>query len=614
MLKKLLKSHKSIQTRLSVLVLGVSLLFAVVSVSVQLGRNYTQTVEWTTQALEKRTASAVSVITYSLKKDDTDLLVQQLQDLANTPFVSNVHLTSRDGQEFWADNLTKESEVNHHLKYDLVTDGQEIGDLDIYLDLGAIKVVAMKNAAPAGIIYLFEALAVAFLLLLVLKKTFTSRIRALVDSVDSINLSRVSRLTIPQALTDSEDEIGQVARSIQKLHARIRADVIEKKLKERTLKQHKSLLVDEVNARTSEIEWQSQSNKLLADLSLRLLQWHKADVEHDVRLALHQMSLLLNSEQLYWLSFDNDTVRYRASYPQQIPLPVVELNDMYKMKRWLLSSQDVAIVDTHLLDTHAQTEKELLENAGISSLAIFPLTDGRKSFGVIAAANSDKPLVWNDSKKLLFKRFATMLSELTIRERDHQAMTELQEELILANERLRVEAETDELTRLLNRRPFSRLLSASLYDAVDEHSSLTVMMIDIDHFKAYNDIYGHLQGDKALLYVSRAMGLVAKEWNAPLARFGGEEFALLIRGNDQAQAERIAWQLCQNVRDLCIPHQGSSSSGIITISIGGIICYPDENTNSNQLLEMADQCLYKAKRAGRNRAELKRHQVSELSS
>ncbi|MDD1780124.1 diguanylate cyclase [Enterovibrio sp. ZSDZ35] len=613
MLKKLLKSRRSIQTRVSVLVLGVSLLFAVVSVSVQMGLNYTHTVEWTTQSLEKRTASAVSVITYSLEQGDSDLLVQQLQDLASTPYVSNIHLITKSGEEFWADNLTKQKRASQHLKYDLVTKGEAIGDLDIYLNLSAVEADALKNAIPAGIIYLFEALCVAILLLLVLKRTVTNRIRALVESVDRIDLAHVSRLTIPQTLTDSKDEIGQVARSIQKLHARIRADVIEKKLKERTLKQHKSLLVDEVNARSSELKWQSQSNKLLADLSLRLLQWHKADVEHDVRLAFHQMSALLETEQLFWLSFDNDTVRYRASYPQQIPLPDVELGDMYKMKRWLLSSQDVALVDTCTLDAHAQTERELLENAGIRSIAIFPLTDGRKSFGMIAAANSENPLNWNDNKQLLFKRFAAMLSELTIRERDHQAMTELQEELILANERLRVEAETDELTRLLNRRPFSRLLSASLYDAVDDHSSLTVMMIDIDHFKAYNDIYGHLQGDKALLYVSKAMSLVSKEWNAPLARFGGEEFALLIRGNNQAQAERIAWQLCQNVRDLCIPHQGSTNSGIITISIGGIICYPDESTNSNQLLEMADQCLYKAKRAGRNRAELKHHQVSELS-
>ncbi|PKF49093.1 sensor domain-containing diguanylate cyclase [Enterovibrio nigricans] len=614
MLKKLLKSHQSIQTRVSVLVVGVSLLFAIVSVSVQMGLNYTHTVEWTTQSFEKRTASAVSVITYSLERGDSKLLVQQLQDLANARYVSNIHLTTRAGEEFWADNLTKQKETSQHLKYDLVTKGEEIGDLDIYLNLGLIEADALKNALPAGIIYLIEALSVAILLLLVLKRTFTNRIRSLVESVDRIDLSRVSRLTIPNTLTESKDEIGQVARSIQKLHARIRADVIEKKLKERTLKQHKSLLVDEVNARSTELNWQNQSNKLLADLSLRLLQWQKTDVEHDVYLALHQMSTLLETDQFFWLSFDNDTVRYRASYPQQIPLPVVELSDMYKMKRWLLSSQNVALIDAHQLDTHAQAEKELLEHAGIRSIAIFPLTDGSKSFGVIVAANSAKPLAWNDSKNLLFKRFAAMLSELTIRERDHQAMTELQEELILANERLRVEAETDELTRLLNRRPFSRLLSASLYDAVDEHSSLTVMMIDIDHFKAYNDIYGHLQGDKALHYVSRAMSSVSKEWNAPLARFGGEEFALLIRGNDQAQAERIAWQLCQNVRDLCIPHQGSCSSGIITVSIGGVVSYPDGNTSANQLLEMADQCLYKAKRAGRNRAELKFYQVSELSS
>lgn len=610
MLKSFHKSRQSIQTKLSAIVLGISLIFAFVSVTVQLGINYSNTVDWTTKSLEKRIKSTISTIGYSLKQNDLTLLVRQMQQLADMPYVSNVYLVSDDGQQYWADNASMNKTDEHFMRQDLFYQGKDIGDLEIYLDFEAIKQDAFKSATPSAFVYLFEALLVAFLLIVIVRRTFTRRIRSLVDTVDRIDLNTVRKFAIPEKLTRSEDELGQVARSIQELYMRIRGDFIQNKLKERTLKQHKTLLAEEVTVRAQELEWQSLANKLLADLSLRLLKGHKTNVEHDVRICMPTLAKLFESDHVFWLSIEQEKVSYRASYPVDSDEPPIDFSDNYKVKRWLMEAQNVATVDINNLDENAITERDFLEHLGVHSLAMFPLTDGRKSFGLVAATTNHRSIRWNENKSLLLKRFATMLSELTIRERDHLAMTELQEELIMANERLRLEAETDELTRLLNRRPFSRLFSTALYDAVDDDTAVTIMMIDIDHFKAYNDIYGHLQGDKVLSYVARAMNKVANEYHAPLARFGGEEFALLLPKADLDFAQQVAWELCQTVRDLCIPHQGSANSGIITISIGGIICKPTPDTQPNQLLESADQCLYKAKRAGRNRAELKRYSVS----
>ncbi|WP_325894888.1 diguanylate cyclase domain-containing protein [Grimontia sp. NTOU-MAR1] len=610
MLKSLYKSRQSIQTKLSAIVLGVSLVFVLVSVTVQLGINYSQTVERTNNSIEKRIRNTISTIGYSLKQDDLTLLVRQLQQLADMPYVSNVYLLGDDGQQYWADNTSRSNSDEHFIRHDLLYQGKGIGYMEIYLDYNAIKQDALENATPSAVIYIFEAMLVAFLLIMMVRRTFIRRIRELVDSVDRIDLNKVNKFAVPEKLAKSEDEIGQLARSIQELYMRIRGDFVQNKLKERTLKQHKTLLVEEVTVRAQELEWQSLANKLLADLSLRLLKGHKTNVERDVRICMPTLAKLFESDHVFWLSIEQEKVSYRASYPIDSDEPPIDFSDNYKVKRWLMEAHEVAVVDINNLDENAIMGREFLEHLGIRCLSMFPLTDSRKSFGLVAATTNRRPMHWNENKSLLLKRFATMLSELTIRERDHLAMTELQEELIMANERLRLEAETDELTRLLNRRPFSRLFSTALYDAVDDNTAVTIMMIDIDHFKAYNDIYGHLQGDKVLSYVALGMNKVAEKYHAPLARFGGEEFALLLPKSDERSAQQVAWELCQTIRDLCIPHQGSANSGIITISIGGIISKPTPDTKPNQLLEAADQCLYKAKRAGRNRAELKRYSTS----
>ncbi|WP_223823288.1 GGDEF domain-containing protein [Candidatus Enterovibrio altilux] len=578
--------------------------------SVQISINYTHTVDATKSTLEKRMDSTISVVKDAIKKNDQTLIHQQLQSLANMPYIRNVLFIDNDDRQQWAYIDKQLLPTDFFTQYNLNDAEDYSGSFKVFLDLKAIEDIAIENASSVALIYLLEAIVIALLLLFIVRRTFTSRMKVLAEHVDKIDLTNIGKFAITQTLIKSKDEIGQVAKSIQALYQRVRVDLIGKKLEERTLRQHKTLLAEEVSIRTQELDWQNNANKLLANLSLRLLSGHKTNIEHYVRLSMPQMANLLKADHIFWLSLDFNKVIYRASFPENSDEPEIDFSDMYKLKRWLMEVHNTAIiVDVDTLQSNALTERAFLKKVGIHSLAMFPLSDGHKSFGIFVVTKRQVSLQWNENKSLLLKRFATMLSELTIRERDHIAMTELQEELILANERLRVEAETDELTRLLNRRPFRRLLNAALYDAVKEESVLTIMMIDIDHFKAYNDIYGHLKGDKVLTYVARTMNQVATNLEGSIARFGGEEFALLIKRCNYEQAQKAAWLLCQAVRDLSISHQGSRNSGIITISIGGVICAPDSDTQPNQLLETADQRLYNAKRSGRNRAEIKRMDI-----
>ena len=124
-------------------------------------------------------------------------------------------------------------------------------------------------------------------------------------------------------------------------------------------------------------------------------------------------------------------------------------------------------------------------------------------------------------------------------------------------------------------------------------------MIDVDRFKTYNDIYGHLAGDDCLKYVVLTMKNRIKRSSDLLARYGGEEFACLLPETNYADATVLAETLQGAILDLTIPHTGGIK-GQVTISIGLATGYPHEHHATNYLLTIADQCLYKAKVGGRN--------------
>jgi len=164
----------------------------------------------------------------------------------------------------------------------------------------------------------------------------------------------------------------------------------------------------------------------------------------------------------------------------------------------------------------------------------------------------------------------------------------------------RADATRDALTGLANRRHFDARLEASWRSAQAAQRPLTVMLIDVDHFKAYNDSYGHQAGDEVLRAVARALQAEAGR-SALVARFGGEEMALVASGLTEHEAEALAGRARRAVEALEIPHRGAPESGRLTVSVGGTCIVPLPGRSANGALQLADQNLYAAKRHGRNR-------------
>lgn len=171
-------------------------------------------------------------------------------------------------------------------------------------------------------------------------------------------------------------------------------------------------------------------------------------------------------------------------------------------------------------------------------------------------------------------------------------------ELEAVNKQLEASCDTDFLTQLPNRRFYERRLQENISTAKRNNSYLSLLMIDIDNFKAYNDKYGHDDGDLALLHVASCIKNSLQRDTDLVARFGGEEFIVLLPSTDSINAMRIAEQIRVNIEQLDIEHK-LSEKGIVTVSIG-LEALKGESLEKISLFKHADLALYFAKNTGKN--------------
>jgi diguanylate cyclase (GGDEF)-like protein len=163
-------------------------------------------------------------------------------------------------------------------------------------------------------------------------------------------------------------------------------------------------------------------------------------------------------------------------------------------------------------------------------------------------------------------------------------------------------ARVDATTRVANRRRFDELFEEEWQRAVRQESSLSILLLDVDHFKSYNDHYGHLAGDECLRTVAEVVSSVLRRSGDELARFGGEEFVIVLPNTNAAGAMEIAEQVRLAVRAAAIVHE--AAAGILTVSLGSGTASPKRDESSMRLLQTADRALYQAKRGGRDRVEM----------
>jgi len=187
------------------------------------------------------------------------------------------------------------------------------------------------------------------------------------------------------------------------------------------------------------------------------------------------------------------------------------------------------------------------------------------------------------------------------RDEAYRALRESQQQLMETNRELERLTNVDGLTGLSNRRYFNEYMDAEWKRAARSNKPLSILMIDVDHFKLYNDTYGHIAGDDVLRKVALALKQGCRRSTDLAARYGGEEFAVVLPETPFAEIQRLGEKICQAVEALGLPHSASSAGKCVTISVGGSTTVPQHGEAFSQLVDTADKALYEAKRAGRNR-------------
>lgn len=169
--------------------------------------------------------------------------------------------------------------------------------------------------------------------------------------------------------------------------------------------------------------------------------------------------------------------------------------------------------------------------------------------------------------------------------------------------RLETLAIEDSLTGLANRRRFDERLKEEWARAYRDRSSLALLMIDVDHFKAYNDEYGHPAGDACLRLVAKIIAAETQRAGDLAARYGGEEFAMLLPNTDAVGCAQVGERIRKAIYDAGLVHDSNQAAGCVTASVGGATCRPalERTAGVSSLVEAADRALYAAKDAGRNR-------------
>jgi diguanylate cyclase (GGDEF)-like protein len=176
-----------------------------------------------------------------------------------------------------------------------------------------------------------------------------------------------------------------------------------------------------------------------------------------------------------------------------------------------------------------------------------------------------------------------------------------QKDLSLATEKLEVLSNIDELTSIANRRSFEITYEREWKLARREATPLAVLMVDIDYFKQFNDVYGHLAGDRCLKKVAKTIAGCLKRPTDFLARYGGDEFVVILPRTDADGSSKTAEEIRARVNGLEIEHKSSVVFDNLTVSIGLTVKTPRLGETPNTLLEAADTALYQAKRDGRDK-------------
>ena len=314
-----------------------------------------------------------------------------------------------------------------------------------------------------------------------------------------------------------------------------------------------------------------------------------------------QIAGAISNAQLYEETKKRARLMEMMSEVSRIALESTDLAELLdNIVRYVLERFPVERVSITLRDIGASAGDVTSESPANLVVPIRFRGDDVGSFKIESATED----VFTPATALVFESFAAQVAGAIHLAALKRGLERANEHLAKAIETLHKISTTDPLTGAANRRQFDDALDLEWRRAARARTPVTLMMIDIDSFKAYNDTYGHQSGDECLRQVAAVLQQRFHRAGDLVARYGGEEFAVLLAGVAREHVAPIAESLRAGVESSAIEHRASASGDKVTISIGVATLVPERDAEAEVLIRAADEALYEAKRLGRNRVVL----------
>ena len=463
-----------------------------------------------------------------------------------------------------------------------------------------------------GIIWtqLLQSLLLAGLIMLLFNRTVTVHVQRVAR-----HLGQLTPQTMGQTLQllrhpRHRDELTLLESGVNQLQGKLSDHLTQLKHYEHELGTHRDHLAQLVRARTKELESLTQAQQLVLSLSNRLIHAPHQSFETCQQDCFVEVLQRLGAQYALWLVPVPAQPGFTAflqwqADPTSTTLLPPSLADLTHVPTRLARENLLFFSSTHEMASslsHAEAAVFSTQDGGACALSLLHGDD--ETFGLIFIGKPWGESTWLPEERALIAMTAQMLLHSVRHKTQVTAIVATQVALREANHQLQILSRHDPLTGLFNRRHFDEVKEDEFQRALRGHQTLSLLVCDIDCFKAYNDQYGHATGDQCLRDVSRAMRAASVRNGDTLARIGGEEFAILLPATRVDAACQVAERVREAITALNIPHAASLVGGFVSVSIGVAEFDATHMTHFNALFEAADQALYKAKARGRNRIEI----------
>jgi diguanylate cyclase (GGDEF)-like protein len=541
---------------------------------------------------------------------DIPAIQLQLRLIAQLPGVQSVELRTELGQSLRYENPEAADRLNseeYRLPLRAPHSMESIGSLLVTVSHQHIYHAMWQEVISSALQFLLEFFGLALLLWWLFNRQLVKPLQDMAHTVRNYQPGQPLPPLLPGTPEQVVDnELSELARAFRSMSSNINRHLAERQVIETELASHRDQLADLVTERTRELDQLLSFQQLIAGISTRFINIPLHDIDQATDMALGEIGRFMQVERCYLISFaDNwlvETVHEWCASGIQPTTHTLRGQSMLQRQWACQQLQNFGLLSLDALTDlpeSASTERAELQAHQVQSLFMLRIDHMGRPVGMFGCDMISRQRRWQGKEQQQARLVGETLANTIIRRQQLQALSSAQQQLRSANADLARMAFSDGLTGIANRRYFDEQLSQYFQQARQEASPLSVLQIDIDYFKQFNDSYGHLAGDQCLRQVAQCIQARLPEPQDLAARVGGEEFSVLLPGSNSEHACQLAEQIRLAIWQLAIAHRQSSAGDRVSVSIG-VATRHAQHDSAHLLMRDADRALYRAKHLGRN--------------